>query len=361
MPSLRDQLAPRWSDFLESLRGQWWAHLLIAGALTVVFGGIARAWPAPALIFLLNVVLSLSIGTVTTLVYVFVWGTVLIPGGPLRRALSHGVSIAVGVVGGTELALQLFEFMGYLGLSFSIERTGIWQVGGVVTLVAMMISVVYDRLREQARTVEQREQQAQQALLRAQVDSLQARVNPHFLFNALNTVASLVEDDPDRAIEAIERLSTLLRYSLEGARQGVVPLRRELDSARDYLAIEQLRFGDRLRAQIEVAPGAESHPVPPFILQPLVENAVKHGIARRRAGGRLQIQIEAADELLHVAVYNDGDAEAAEPGTRLGHENLRQRLQLLYGDAAQLQAGPVEGGYRVTMALPGGVEEASPS
>ncbi len=342
----------RWTEFGESLRSQWWVHLLIAGALTLVLGGARKSWPEPLVVYAVTILLSVSISTFTTAFYVFVWGTVLIEGSPLRRALLHGLSIAVGVAGGTEIALGILKLVTALGYRISVQREGIWQVGGVVTVAVMTASVIYDRLRERARMVEQREQQVQQALLRAQVDSLQSRVNPHFLFNALNTVASLVEDEPERAVEAIERLSVLLRYSLEGAAQGSVGLGRELASVRDYLTIEQLRFGERLRTRIEVDPETEGSVVPPFLLQPLVENAVKHGIASRRAGGVVDLRVESRDERLWIRVYNDGPAEVGTHGTRVGHDNLRQRLELLYGKDAGFEAAPCEGGYEVILELP---------
>jgi LytS/YehU family sensor histidine kinase len=239
------------------------------------------------------------------------------------------------------------------GMDVAAARAGIWRVGLVITAVVMMASLTYDRLREHVRAVELREQRAQQELLRAQIESLQARVNPHFLFNALNTVASLVEEEPERAVEAIERLSALLRHSLEGAREGRVALRRELEAVRGYLALEGLRFGERLRHAVEVQAGLESALVPPFVLQPLVENAVKHGIASRREGGSVRVTIDGDDERLRLVVEDDGPGRSQAPGTRSGNDMLRQRLALIYGSAASFEAGPgPAGGYRVELSIP---------
>ncbi|MEX1362382.1 MAG: histidine kinase [Nannocystaceae bacterium] len=347
-------LRSRTAELLHSLRGQWWGHLLIAGSLLVVFGDFDDPPRTLAVIFAANLLVSVSIGMATTAVYVFGWGTVLIEGSALRRALVHGVSIVVGVAVGAEIAIGVLQLIAFTGFELSVARQGLWQVGGVITAAVMIGSVTVDRMRERIRAVEMREQQAQQALLRAQIDSLQARVNPHFLFNALNTVACLIEDDPEAAVEGVERLSSLLRYSLEGARQGRVPLSRELEAVHSYLALEELRFGERLRSRVEVAPGLGSIPVPPFVLQPLVENAVKHGIGPRRGGGRVEVTVTADETRLCLRVQDDGPGVSDEPGTQTGHDNLRRRLDLLYGDDARFEAGPMDdgGGYRVRIELP---------
>lgn len=349
--------ASRWAVLAHHLRQQWWVHLLIATALVVVFGDVYRPWPRMLGSFLGNLLISVCIGTATTTVYVLGWGRLAAAGGPLRRALLHGVSVVTAVVVGTEVALGVLSLV-LGGVDTSAARQGVWRVGLVITVVVMMASLTYDRLRAHVRAVELREQAAQHALLRAQIESLQARVNPHFLFNALNTVASLVEDDPERAVEAIERLSALLRHSLEGAKEERVALRRELEAVRGYLALEGLRFGARLRHEVVVEPGLEGVLVPPFVLQPLVENAVKHGIASRREGGRVTVRVEGDAGVVRIVVEDDGPGTSQAPGTRSGNEMLRQRLELLYGESATFEAGPgPEGGFRVALAIPGATPE----
>jgi len=357
-PAARE--ASRWAALWQQARQQWWVHLLIAAALLMVFDEVSWAWPRVLGAFASNLLISLCIGTATTLVYVFGWGSRTVSGGPVRRALVHGVSIVVGVVVGTEAALLVLS-LALGGIDASAARQGIWRVGLVITVVVIVASLTYDRLREHVRAVELREQRAQQELLRAQIESLQARVNPHFLFNALNTVASLVEDEPERAVEAIERLSALLRHSLEGAREERVALRRELEAVRGYLALEGLRFGARLRHAVEVDAGLEAVLVPPFVLQPLVENAVKHGIGSRREGGSVRVSATAEGEQVRLVVEDDGPGRASQaPGTRSGNEMLRQRLALLYGAAATFHAGPgADGGFRVALTIPRATTAAS--
>lgn len=353
MPSTATQSASRWARLGRNVRQQWWAHLLIATGLLVAFDELSTEWSRVLGALASNLLISVSIGAATTAVYVFGWGSLTITGGPVRRALVHGISIVAGVAIGTEVALALLSLV-LGGADTSVARQGIWRVGLVITVVVMVTSLTYDRLREHVRAVELREQQAQQERLRAQIESLQARVNPHFLFNALNTVASLVEDDPERAIEAIERLSALLRHSLEGAKEERVALRRELEAVQGYLALEALRFGARLRHEVVVEPGLEAMLVPPFVLQPLVENAVKHGIAARREGGSVRVSATSREDGgLRLVVEDDGAGRSQAPGMKSGNELLRQRLALMYGAAATFAAAPgADGGFRVELTIP---------
>lgn len=347
----RSQATSRWAALGDNLRGQWWIHVCIAVALLVVFDELSRDVSLLLRGFASNLLVSYCIGAATALVYVLGWAPP--PGaGPLRRALAFGLSIVFGVVVGTELALLVLALV--LG-DFDVDtaRMGVWRVGVVITALVVVVSLGYERLRAHVHAVELREQQAQQALLRAQLDSLQARMHPHFLFNALNTVASLIEDEPACAVEAVERLSLLLRHSLEAAPRDRVPLHSELEVVRGYLAIEGLRFGARLRCEVEVEPGLEALLVPPFVLQPLVENAVKHGIAARREGGCVRVVIGSRGDAVALRVEDDGSGQSSATGTRSGNALLRQRLALLYGTRASFRAGPRrEGGFRVEIELP---------
>ncbi|MEM7152405.1 MAG: histidine kinase [Myxococcota bacterium] len=353
MTSLHNSRLERNADYIRALRGQWWSHLLIATILTFALNGDDEPWARWFIVFGANLLLSVCIGMATTAIYVYGWGTTLIEGGPLRRAAAHGISVIVGVLIGVELALGLLHLTLLADVRVTINREDIWRVAVVITAIVMMGSVTYDRLLERIRTVELREQKAQQALLRAQIDNLQAKVNPHFLFNALNTVATLAEEDSEAAVEAVERLSALLRYSLEGAERGQVSLRRELDAVRSYLALEELRFGERLSSRVDVDDGVESVDVPPFLIQPLVENAVKHGIAARREGGKVWVQVTAEGDNLRFQVRDDGPGHSQSPGTKVGHANVAKRLKLLYGKAARFSAGPgIDGGYRVELVVP---------
>ena len=177
---------------------------------------------------------------------------------------------------------------------------------------------------------------------------------PHFLFNTLNTIAELVHHDPDTADDMIVGLSDLLRLTLELENRQRIPLREELALLRKYLEIQRARFGDRLHVVVDVADDVVRAQVPVLLLQPLVENAVRHGLAARVAAGRIEIRAQRADGGLLVEVVDDGDASATPPssGTGVGLANTRARLEGLYGAAGRLELTHTAGGTRVSIRMP---------
>jgi signal transduction histidine kinase len=184
----------------------------------------------------------------------------------------------------------------------------------------------------------------------AQLSALRAQVNPHFLFNALHSVGALVAMDAARAEEAIERLGDLLRYSLRS--EHAVLLAEEWKFTQDYLAFERLRLGDRLGVDADADAAALAAIVPPLILQPLVENAVRHGIADRPAGGHITMSAHATDGWLRLRVVDDGPGPADAPAGGVGLASVRRRLAATYGDRGRLEMALVGAGFAVTMTLP---------
>jgi two-component system LytT family sensor kinase len=183
-------------------------------------------------------------------------------------------------------------------------------------------------------------------LTTARLSALQARLNPHFLFNSLNTIAVLVRDgDGPRATRVIEQLSDVLRHTLHRSRANEVTVADELDLVRQYLAVESARFSDRLRAEFDVDATVLSAAVPSFALQHLVENAVRHGIARRTEAERISVSARRRGNLLELAVADDGPGLVGSPDVE-GHgiENTRERLRTLYGSAASLTVVPLAPG-----------------
>jgi signal transduction histidine kinase len=171
-------------------------------------------------------------------------------------------------------------------------------------------------------------------LAEARLGALHAQLHPHFLFNTLQSIAELVHDQPDAADQMIVQLSALLRRSLDSATTHTAPLRDELDLLEPYLAIEQVRFGDRLRVRWDIAPDALAAAVPRLILQPLVENSLRHGLAPRAAAGNLVIAASIDGDRLVLEVRDDGvGCAAAEPAARtgVGLANTRDRLRQFYG------------------------------
>jgi sensor histidine kinase YesM len=189
--------------------------------------------------------------------------------------------------------------------------------------------------------------------LQARLASLESRLQPHFLFNTLNAITSLIQDDPDHAERMVERLAALLRFSLDASERGLVPLADELKIVTDYLEIERARLGDRLSYTLDVDPDAAGREVPPLSIQTLVENSVKHAIAPRPGGGRIRVTAALAGDRLQLAVWDDGPgftAAAMRPGH--GLESLQARLAARFGTAATLTIAPADGGTRVTITLP---------
>ena len=194
----------------------------------------------------------------------------------------------------------------------------------------------------------------------ARLTELQSRIRPHFLFNTLNSAIALVRAEPAQAESLLEDLSDLFRHAL--VEQGeTVTLAQEIELARHYLHIEQVRFGERLRVQWQIDPRANGALLPPLLLQPLVENAVKHGVEPCATGGKLRVQTELRGSHVLVRITNtvpgNGDSLTALQGTKSrGHgialDNVRARLSLLHDLQSDFSAGVVDGLYQVRIVLP---------
>jgi two-component system, LytTR family, sensor kinase len=213
----------------------------------------------------------------------------------------------------------------------------------------------YQEREQQALRLELRASELTSQLTRAQLSALKMQLQPHFLFNTLNAITVLVRQrSADQAEEMLARLGDLLRWVLDDVEAQEVPLRRELEYVQLYLSIEQVRFADRLRVDISADPEVLEAAVPHMSLQPIVENAVRHGIGRRAAAGTIAIRASEANGKLRVLVQDDGPGFKAdgEPGTNgIGLANTRARLEQLYGTDASLTIDD-GGGASVTMTVP---------
>jgi sensor histidine kinase YesM len=236
----------------------------------------------------------------------------------------------------------------------------ILRFSSLIALTFGLGAIFYETMRVkleettlELRTRQLEEERARKLAAEAQLSALEARIHPHFLFNTLNSIASLIPEDPRRAEDMIARLATLLRFSLDAGQRSLAPLAQELRVVADYLAIEQARFGDRLRYSIDVPPDLESLEVPPLSLQSLVENSVKHAIAPRREGGEIRVTARAAEDHIELEVADTGPGfrlEAMPPGH--GLDNLQSRLHALFGSAAHLETGRREPFATVRIWLP---------
>jgi signal transduction histidine kinase len=321
--------------------GDWFLYAFLTPGVFAV----SRRWPLARPHLARRGTLHLAVA----LLYCVAWATC---GKLLQLVLGlvfdpHAVHEAVSAAGE-----QLWRRAGVDWLSW-VFTTLPFGVAVYLCLVGMEHAIRY--------FVEAREREVQMARLSeqlagARLATLQAQVNPHFLFNTLNTIAVLVRDD-DRAgaVRIVEQLSDVLRRTLSRQRANEVSLEEELELVRQYLAIEQARFSDRLRPTFEIDEAVRFAAVPSFALQHLVENAVRHGIVKRAEAGRVHVAAQRAGDVLELSVADDGpgfDLHAASPKGH-GLENTRERLRALYGERASLVlARDVTGGTIATLRVP---------
>lgn len=225
----------------------------------------------------------------------------------------------------------------------------------IITSAFVLPSLFIQELRARAETIERAERVQRQLALEAQLAALQARTNPHFFFNSINTVACLIPENPELAERTLERIADIVRYALETSPAREVPLSRELAIVRDYLEVQSARFGARLRWTIELSEAAAGALVPPLIVQPLVENAVLHGVGERKQGGEVEVAARRDGDTIQIDVRDDGPGPegSTHGGTRTSVADLTTRLHLLYGGQGRLTSGRgLQGGYHVRLELP---------
>lgn len=246
--------------------------------------------------------------------------------------------------GGLESYLSLVRFLGGPEATTEMEANYQWILFGGVTIYAVQFAMYH--LVSSVKRLRWREQQATELLARAreqELAALKAQVNPHFLFNTLNSISATLKRDPDQAREMIAKLAGLLRYALDSSSQDLVPLRDEIEFTRRYLRLERHRFSDRLDVSVEIDTSDEAleTPVPPMVLQPLVENALRHGIAPSESGGTVTVRVASRNgrtrvEVADTGVGVDGEAESVATNHGRGLVNTSARLEHTYGSESQL-------------------------
>jgi len=243
-----------------------------------------------------------------------------------------------------------------VALELKIDATGhlpLWFGVGVL-LYLLSTGLHYAGLAaEESRAAEARAAEARTLAREAELQALRLQIHPHFLFNSLHSIAALASVDATRAREMCIRLADFLRVSLGLGSRPTIPLGEELGLARHYLELERVRFSDRLRVEIEIEAGCERCAVPTLLVQPLVENAVKHGIAGLVEGGTIRMEARRDGPGVVISVSNPFDPEAPPPERLgVGLTQVRRRLEMRYGAEARLDSGTTEGLYRVAVRLP---------
>lgn len=288
-----------------------------------------------------------------------VWNLVCNSNGGVQWTVFVVLMIAIcglgSIVGSLIVAATGFENLSLLGL---IGRS--FKISVIVSLMVGVNEVAFGRLTGQLeetqlklRTEELERERALKLASEARLGSLESRLHPHFLFNALNSVSSLIPSDPARAERLVERIASLLRFSLDSNKGGLVALEQELKVVRAYLEIEQARLGQRLRYSVEAIGNIQDLQLPPLSIQTLVENSVKFAVSSSLEGGEIRVRADRNNGCLYVNVADTGEGFALE-SIPLDHglDNLRNRLAVLFGEKAQLNVAREGLWTTVTMKVP---------
>jgi LytS/YehU family sensor histidine kinase len=272
---------------------------------------------------------------------------------PAARGLPRVFGGAIGV-GAIETALVI-GLSRVLSPGYTYDLGAMLSTAGGVIFVTcvwagLYVGISWNRRYRQSKL---REVQLQLTLRQAELRALQSQVNPHFLFNSLNTIRGMVIEDPARAQQMITSLASLFRRALQSNGAQLVPLYDEMDAVGDYLALETTRFEERLEVSVEMEQGAEKCPVPAMLVQTLVENAVKHGISHLPRGGAVRVRGALERESLVLEVENSGTLKEPDPkSAHIGLDNARERLRLFYGERASLQLSASDGTVTARVVLP---------
>jgi hypothetical protein len=309
----------------------WWPW--IPGTAVVL--ALGRKFPVERGTWWRTVPIHLVAATIITFVHFAIFAYAMLvfsPFGPPREPRPFLEMLLGRAL--SQFHIELIIYAAILGLSYAVSY--------------------YSRFREG----EFRAAQLETRLTQAQLQTLKMQLQPHFLFNTLNGIAGLVRDSRNKdAVDMLAGLSDLLRYTLENAGKQEVPLKEELEFLELYLDIQQMRFSDRLRVDMQVTPETLDAMVPNLILQPLMENAIRHGISRRTAAGTVGVKAQRDNGLLRLTIFDDGPGltrdDGKSPVEGVGLSNTRARLAQLYGDRQKFSLTQRDGGgVEVSLVFP---------
>lgn len=310
-----------------------WGTYSVVGLWTAV---LERGWRPSAtygyiLFFFYNIALTHLLRFV---IHRRSWSSLSLPRILVRLALA---SILIGGIQTTLVVTIYTAIEGSLGVWTDNSAIAFLFMGvSIATIIWSILYLTITTMRH-SREVRGTQMQMKLALSDAELRALEAQINPHFLFNCLNSIRGMIVEDAVQAQDMVTRLANILRYSLQRERNHKVPLETELEVVSDYLELESIRFEDRLRIRLEISDEARQIQIPAMLLQTLVENAIKHGVDQVPEGGVLLIRAALDGERLRIEVENTGDLSASSPhSTQIGLANARERLRILYGDRASL-------------------------
>jgi two-component system sensor histidine kinase AlgZ len=346
----------------------YWRRILVGNvvaslAVVFAFSGATLATPlaelgrAFGISFLFSCCIAALLGSAMPWLAPRIWCRLVFPFNWIASAV---VMAILGMVGSVAAIALLITARLVEPSLFRQWFQGSVRITLAVTITIGLFITAYEQMRQRLdaatlalRTKERDEAEARRLAVEAQLASLESRVQPHFLFNTLNSIAALVHDDPAGAERMTGQLASLMRSALDGAASPVVPLDEELRVVRAYLDIERVRFGDRLRYSVDLEDHAGAALVPRLGLQTLVENSVKYAVSPRREGASICLRARVADGRLTIAVQDDGPG--FDPAARLeGHglALLESRLAMLFGSRASLRVASGTGHTTVSLDLP---------
>jgi two-component system sensor histidine kinase AlgZ len=280
---------------------------------------------------------------------------------PRSVFLIYAAVLLVNAILGSFVGAAIIRLVGIIPPGFfAREVRSSLPICIAITLVVGLSVTAYETLRHRLqaaslalRTQQMEHERANKLLAEARLSSLESRIHPHFLFNTLNSISSLIPTDPKRAEDTVGKLASLLRFSINANQASLVSLEQELKIVRDYLEIESTRFGPRLRYEIDVPANLAAVKLPPLALQTIVENSIKHVAAQRTAPVLINIVATQHNDLCELTVTDDGPGfSLADISPDHGLANLIGRLELLFGEAAQLAVNRLDNTTAVTIRIP---------
>jgi len=356
MPSLKSHA--RWSEALRSTV-LLWTFVLFVFLPVIIQRHQGEPWTGVAL-DCSTIIVSIAIAM---LMFVASRATISMP--PLLRLPLRALAVIAAASVNTTFDLMFQSWIAdnfadpWRNLPTDFSRAYSSTLNYILVFGVNMILFHVNYVRRAGIMQERQLAEAQLAAQQAQLAALRYQLNPHFLFNSLNSISALIVTGRNKDAEAMtDRLSSFLRSSLNADPGELIPLEEELALTEEYLDIESVRFGDRLSVTVDCKAEACHALVPSFLVQPLVENAVKHGVARARAPVEIEIDAELNDGALRITVANclheraEGDSLRGNEGAGVGLANVRHRLQAVFGKRASLTAGPVGGRFVATIRIP---------
>ena len=367
LPLARQSLAARFVRFAPKISGRLWATFGLIFASSVVASTIIlwldpRTKPPQDFFFtpFVSLVYSLCIGSLLSIGL-----KRFLPKFSDKKPLVKFLCLIVLIVAATVLGfgagsgflLGINALVGYaqFDIGWVTWRLSLFMglLFGAIIFVNDSLKLKLEKTELELKTRQLAEERARNLAAEARFTSLESRVRPHFLFNTLNSISALIREEPEKAERMLERLAAILRVSLDSANQKTVSLAEEVRVVRDYLEIEKTRFAGRLRFSIEIPESAEIVKIPPFALQTLVENSVKHAVSKKRGGGEIRIFAHTENDVLRLEVFDDGSGfEETAIRSGRGLDNLQARLSALYGGAARLEIGRRENFTIVSLQVP---------